>query len=172
MKRVTLLGLLLVAVFSFAVLPNSTSCCVEAFFVSPTVDGVIESQIIEALDEAEKSIDIAMYSFTDDQLAAAVIRAYDRGVKVRILLEDSRKNEQGGEFTFLSDGGVQTKSVTEDKLFHHKFVVIDGSLTITGSYNWSDAADTRNFENVVFVSCEEIADRYVKEFEKVWNASE
>jgi phosphatidylserine/phosphatidylglycerophosphate/cardiolipin synthase-like enzyme len=173
MKRVTLLGLLLVTVFGFTVLPNSACCCVEAFFVSPSVDGVIESEIIKALDEAEKSIDIAMYSFTDDQLAAAVIRAYKRpAVNIRILLEDSRKNELGSEFTFLHDNGVPIKWVTKGSLFHHKFVVIDGSLTITGSYNWSNNADENNFENVVFITCEAIAAVYVNEFEGIWDTLE
>lgn len=173
MKRVTLLCLLLVTVFSFTVLPNGACCCVEAFFVSPSVDGVIESEIIKALDEAEKSICIAMYSFTDDQLADAVIRAHDRrAVDVRVILEDRRKNEQAGKFTFLHDNGVPIKLVTEGNYFHHKFVVIDGSLTITGSYNWSDNADDDNFENVVFIRCKEIADVYVKEFEEIWDTLE
>ena len=172
MKRVALLCLLLVTVFTFTVLGNSTCCCVEAFFVSPSVDGVIESEIIKALDEAEKSIYIAMYSFTDDQLADAVIRAHDREVKVRVILEDSRKNERGGEYDRLHDSGIAIKLATKGSLFHHKFVVIDDSLTITGSYNWSDKADDDNFENVVFISCKEIAGVYVKEFEEIWNMLE
>ena len=172
MKRVTLLCLLLVTVFSFTVLPNSTCCCVEAFFVSPSVDGVIESEIIKALDEAEKSLDIAMYSFTDDELAAAVIRAYDRGVKVRVILEDGKRNERGGEYDRLHDSGIAIKLATKGSLFHHKFVVIDDSLTITGSYNWSNNADKNNFENAVFISCEEIAEVYVKEFKEIWDTLE
>ena len=172
MKRVTLLGLLLVAVFSFPVLPNSACCCVEAFFVSPTVAGVIESQIIKALDEAEKSIYIAMYSFTDDELAAAVLEAYRREVDVRVILEDGKKNENGGEYNSLHDSGIAIKLATTGSLFHHKFVVIDGSLTITGSYNWSNNADKNNFENVVFISCEAIAEVYVGKFEEVWDTLE
>ena len=173
MKRVTLLGLLLVTVFSFTVLPNSACCCVEAFFVSPTVDGVIESQIIKALDEAEKSIDIAMYSFTDDQLADAVIRAYARGVDTRILLDDGQDSSKGKrQFQKLVDAGIAVRVEHVTGLLHHKFVVIDGSLTITGSYNWSDNADADNFENVVVISCKEIADVYAKEFEEIWDTLE
>lgn len=168
MKRVALLCLLLVTVVSFTVLPNSACCCVEAFFVSPSVDGVIESEIIKALDEAEATIDIAMFSFTDDDLGAAVIRAYDREVDIRVILEDGRKNEPGGEYNRLLDHGIAIECATAGAYFHHKFAVIDGSLTITGSYNWSASADEKNFENVVFIDCEEIAQAYTNEFDQFW----
>ena len=173
MKRVALLCLLLVTVFSFTVLPNSACCCVEAFFVSPSVDGVIESEIIKALDEAEGSLDIAMYSFTDDELAAAIIRAYDRGVKVRILLDDGQDSDKGNrQFPKLIDAGIAVRVEHVTGLLHHKFAVIDERLVITGSYNWSDNADDNNFENVVFISCKEIAEVYVKEFKEIWNMLE
>jgi len=173
MKRVTLLCLLLVTVFSFTVLPNSACCCVEAFFVSPSVDGVIESEIIKALDEAEKSIYIAMYSFTDDQLADAVIRAHDREVKVRLLLDDGQDSDKGNrQFPKLIDAGIAVRVEHVTGLLHHKFAVIDEKLVITGSYNWSDSADDDNFENVVFISCKEIADVYVNEFEEIWDTLE
>ncbi len=174
MKRVALLCLLLVTVFSFTVLPNSACCCVEAFFVSPSVDGVIESEIIKALDEAEKSIYIAMYSFTDDQLADAVIRAHDRGVTtVRILLDDGQDSDEGNrQFPKLIHAGIEVRVEHVTGLLHHKFAVIDERLVITGSYNWSDNADDNNFENVVFISCKEIAEVYVKEFNEIWNMLE
>jgi len=159
--------------FSFTVLPNSTCCCVEAFFVSPSVDGVIESELIKALDEAEKSIYIAMYSFTNDGLAAAVIQAYDRGVKVQILLDDSQDSDKGKrQFPKLIDAGIAVRVEHVTGLLHHKFAVIDERLMITGSYNWSDNADDNNFENVVFISCKEIAEVYVKEFKEIWNMLE
>jgi len=168
MKRMALLCLSLVTLFTFTTLGSSACCSVEAFFVSPSVDGVIESRIIELLDNAEDSIYIAMYSFTDDELGAAVIEAHKRGVEVQILLDDGQNSDKGGrEYPKLIDAGitVSVKHVTGS--LHHKFVVIDGRLVITGSYNWSDNADDDNFENVLIVRCTEIADAYVAEFEGI-----
>ena len=169
MKRGALLCLLLVALSTFMVLGSCACCSVEAFFVSPSVDGVIESQIIEALNEAKETIHIAIYSFTDDQLAAAVIQAHERGVKVQILLDDGQDSNKGGrEYPRLIDAGITVRVEHVTGLLHHKFAVIDNQTVITGSYNWSDSADTRNFENALIVHCSEIANAYIMEFDRIW----
>jgi len=72
--------LLLVALLiALAPSGNAEECDVTTYFVSPSVDGVIEARVISALDSAQDSLLIAMYSFTDDQIGAAVIRAEERG---------------------------------------------------------------------------------------------
>ena len=173
MKRVAFLYLSLLTLFALTVLGNYASCSVEVLFVSPSVDGVIESRIIELLDKAEDSIYIAMYSFTDDQLGQAVVDAYGRGVDVKVLLDDGQDSEAGSrEWPKLKEAGVPVKVEHETGLLHHKFAVIDERLVITGSYNWSNNADDDNFENVVVISCEQIAEVYVKEFEEIWNTLE
>lgn len=53
-------------------------------------------------------------------------------------------------------------------LMHHKFIVIDGEITVTGSYNWTVSADDDNFENIVIIFCREIAIAYTQEFERLW----
>jgi phosphatidylserine/phosphatidylglycerophosphate/cardiolipin synthase-like enzyme len=68
------------------------TCSVQSYFVSPDVDGVIETAIIQAIDGARKSIDIGLFSFTDDQLGDAVVRAARRGVTVRVILGVNQDN--------------------------------------------------------------------------------
>jgi len=74
---------LLLAVGSVAI---AQSCSVRSYFVTPEVDGVIETAIINAIGQAQKTLDIALFSFTDDQLGSAVVQAHRRGVSVRVLL--------------------------------------------------------------------------------------
>ncbi len=161
-------GLLIVVMLACLAVVGSAkqeSCLVESFFVTPTVDQVIERKLIEALDQAEDSIIIAMYSFTDDELGAAVMRAYARGVDVRILLDEAQKDgAQGREWPKLVAAGIPVSVEHVIGLMHHAFVVIDTRLTITGSYNWTASADENNFENVVFIECPEIAWEYTNEF--------
>jgi len=133
---------------------TAADCAVEAFFVEPYVDGVIESAIIDAIDDAEEYIYAALYSFTDDELGAALLRAHYRGVDVQVLLD---RDETGGEACPLYEAGLTVLIEDSSYLFHHKFVVIDSELVITGSYNWSNSADRDNFENVVFIRCPDIA---------------
>jgi len=143
-------------------------CEVKAMFVSPEVDQVIEQELVELLDSATQTLDIAMYYFTDDDLGEAVIRAHRRGVKIRVLLDESQVGASGGEYQKLIAEGIPVAIENTSGLMHHKFVIIDGKITVTGSYNWTASADDRNFENIVIIFCPEIAQAYAQEFEKLW----
>jgi len=145
------------------------TCSVQAFFVSPDVDGVIEQELIALINQATSTLDVALYSFTDDQLGAAVIEAHQRGVKVRVFLDDGQEEARGGEYAKLVAAGVSVAVEHVKGLMHHKFAVIDGRIVVTGSYNWSNAADENNFENVVVVECPEIAAAFLEEFERLWD---
>jgi len=165
MYRTAAILVTLVVVAGLAGLANRSRCTVEAFFVSPEVDYVIERRLIEEIDQAEESILIAVYSFTDDDLGAAVVRAYDRGVDVRILLDEAQESgTQGREWPKLVAAGIPVTVEHVVGLMHHAFVVIDTKLTVTGSYNWTASADQNNFENVVFIECPEIAWEYTDKF--------
>jgi len=150
------------------------TCSVRCYFVSPDVDGVIETAIIQAINGAKKSLDIALFSFTDDQLGSAVVQAHRRGVSVRVLLSGGQERVLGGEHGKLVNANVAVAVAQGRGYFHHNFAVIDGELVITGSYDWSDAADQHNYENVVFISCpvltasQTVAEQYTSEFERLW----
>jgi len=145
------------------------TCSVQAFFVSPDVDGVIEQELIALINQATSTLDIALYSFTDDQLGAAVIEAHQRGVKVRVFLDDGQEEARGGEYAKLVAAGVSVAVEHVKGLMHHKFAVIDRRIVVTGSYNWSNAADENNFENVVVIECPEIAAAFLEEFNRLWD---
>jgi len=144
------------------------TCAVQALFVSPDVDGVIEQELIALINQATSTIDMALFTFTDDQLGAAVIRAHQRGVTVRVVLDGQNANSTGSEVEKLHTAGIPVRVDSASGRFHHKFVVIDGEIVITGSYNWSNAADDANFENVVVIHCPEIAAAFTQEFERLW----
>jgi len=151
--------------------PPCSSCTVKSLFVSPSVDGVIEARLISILDAATRTVDLALYSFTDDQLGAAVIRAHQRGVMVRVILDDGQEGSAGGrEHAKLVAAGIAVVVEKVTGLMHHKFLVVDRTITVTGSYNWSDAADQSNFENVVVIVYAEVADAFTAEFNRLWNA--
>ena len=150
------------------------SCSVSCYFATPEVDGVIETAIINAISHAQKTLDIALFSFTDDQLGNAVVQAHRRGVSVRVLLAGGQERVLGGEHGKLVEAGVAVAVAQGLGYFHHNFAIIDGQLVITGSYDWSDAADQHNYENVVFISCpvltaaQTVAEQYTSEFERLW----
>ena len=124
--------------------------------------------LISLINRANRSVYVAVYSFTRDSLATALISAKERGIEVRVVIEGERAYEQGSEYSRLKAAGVDVRLDGNPNLMHHKFMVIDGYIVVTGSYNWSTAAEDRNDENIVIIFDRDMAQRFTQEFERVW----
>jgi phosphatidylserine/phosphatidylglycerophosphate/cardiolipin synthase-like enzyme len=120
---------------------------------------------------AKDRIYVAIYSFTSDRLAEALIEARRRGVDVRVVMERREANVTGSEYPRLLGAGVDVRLDANPGLMHHKFMVIDGEIVVTGSYNWSAAAEERNDENLVVIRDRGVAGAYEREFERIWSQS-
>ena len=128
-----------------------------------------EGAIIQELDKAKETIDIAIYYFTDRDLANEVIGAYDRGVRVRIYLDKGQKEATYSKSRYLVKHGVPVRYSSNPYIMHHKFCVIDNEVVITGSYNWTASADKRNNENLLVIHDAKMAQEYLAEFNRLWN---
>ena len=138
----------------------------KAFFTN------IRSQIIPLLDKAEKDILIAMAWFTSGELFQALLNCINRGVHVELVLLDNATNFMyyAPDFNKLIEaGGILRIAGIENGFMHHKFCIIDDSLIITGSYNWTYYAETRNIENIVISDNKEVVLQYQKEFNSLVN---
>lgn len=113
----------------------------------------IRSEILKLLGKAEKDVLIAMAWFTSRDLLDAIINCQRRGICVKVILLDDIINhcDFGADFNlFIAEQGSEFYLYPPSKKFmHHKFCVIDGKIMITGSYNWTNYAESRNLENVV-----------------------
>jgi phosphatidylserine/phosphatidylglycerophosphate/cardiolipin synthase-like enzyme len=126
------------------------------------------SIIIEIIDSAEKYVYVAIYSFTLDNLGDALIRARDKGVEVKVVIEKEQGEVKGSEYERLLKAGINVRLDGNKYLMHHKFMVVDGKIVVTGSYNWSYGAEENNDENMIVVSNPDVARLYEKEFLRVW----
>jgi phosphatidylserine/phosphatidylglycerophosphate/cardiolipin synthase-like enzyme len=143
---------------------------VEVYF-SPD-DGTMD-RVLELVGEAGESVLFLAYSFTDDDLAQALAAAEDRGIAVAGVLDKAQAlSNTGGEYQNLLESGVEVRLDGNPKSMHHKVIVIDGEIVITGSYNFSRSARTRNDENTLVLHDPEIAALYLQEFERVWGEAE
>lgn len=128
-------------------------------FFSPK--GGIAEEIIRKIDYAQEYIDIAMYSFTYERIAEAMIRAKNRGVKIRILIDKGQSEGRDSKYKYLLDNGVAVIQDRHSGIMHNKIAIIDGRILFTGSYNWSKSAEERNQENLLeFIDEEEIIKIY------------
>jgi phosphatidylserine/phosphatidylglycerophosphate/cardiolipin synthase-like enzyme len=126
-------------------------------------------RIIDLILEAEESIDFMYYSFTSDGIADAILFQATQGIEVRGVF-DSYQDQAGigGEFQRLSQAGLNVLLDAHPEKLHHKVLIIDQKIVITGSYNLTKSAETKNDENLLVIHDPGIAGVYLGEFEWIY----
>ncbi|MCS6936487.1 MAG: phospholipase D family protein [Candidatus Bipolaricaulota bacterium] len=126
-----------------------------------------ERAIIETINTAQRSLHAALYQLTDPEIAQALQEAFRKGLEIQILLDD--EPSRGSKGCLLRDAGIPVKEFADSGIMHHKFAVVDGEKLLTGSYNWTTAAQTRNEENLLIIESVELAQAFLREFQRLWN---
>jgi phosphatidylserine/phosphatidylglycerophosphate/cardiolipin synthase-like enzyme len=140
---------------------------IEVYF-SPE-DGTLK-HILNAVNAAQKSIDFMAYSFTTDELAKAIIERAKTGVGVRgVFDQDQYHSNAGTAFDTLRNAGMDVWLDGNPRLMHHKVIIIDQKVVITGSYNFSNNAEHNNDENTLIIHNQDIAAQYTKEFKQIYD---
>ena len=131
------------------------------------------SLIIRTIGEAKKTIQVQAYSFTNADIAKALLDAHKRGVNVRVVLDKSQETEKYTSATFLANAGVPVRIDDDFAIAHNKIMILDGETVITGSFNFTKAAEERNAENVLVIrGNRELAKLYLQNWQWRWDASE
>ncbi len=139
----------------------------EVYF-SP--DDSVSKQLLRLVNDARSSIDVLAYSFTLDSLGDALVMASERGVAVRIVYDGSKAvADSGSEYEFLLSRGMDVRLDGDDGAMHQKTVVIDGSVVVFGSYNFTSAAEKRNDENIFIVHDPGVAAEFLDEFNRIYD---
>ncbi|KAA0174467.1 hypothetical protein FNF27_04063 [Cafeteria roenbergensis] len=129
------------------------------------------SAVLEPVARATKSVDVAVYGLTDDVVRNALMAAHQRGVAVRVIVDKEQAEEPGADAKWLAEQGVQVAEApgSEDgRLFHHKVILADAAVMVTGSLNLTKHASHANWENMV-VSAEPAAvASFQAEFNRLW----
>ena len=172
MKLFRLLFALSVIVALFPI-DSRAGMAVQACF-SPY--GKCSSHIVREIGQAQKEILVAVYAFTNDELAWALVKASQRGVKVQVVVDQEfDATNDSSKRSFLEQQRIPIRRVSGlDKgkgpgLMHQKFAVIDRRVVLTGSYNWTLSAENSNDENLLlFRDAGPLAEEYRKEFFSLW----
>lgn len=132
----------------------------------------IRNQIIPYLKQAKEEVAIAMAWFTSAELFDALLSCLKRSVNVELIILDNAINYMyyAPDFNLLIEAGGHLRIADSSVGFmHHKFCVIDNKIAITGSYNWTYYAETRNVENIVITDNMEIVNLYLTEYKRLAN---
>ena len=162
-KTVAIIGIFLALILICSVLlypkifpPN---VFVTVFF-SP--NGGCTTAILSEINNAKSEILVQAYSFTSAPIAKALVEAHKRGIKVQVILDKSQKTAQYTSATFLANSKIPTFIDSQHAIAHNKIIIIDGTTVITGSFNFTKAAEERNAENLLIIKSGELAKLYVE----------
>jgi phosphatidylserine/phosphatidylglycerophosphate/cardiolipin synthase-like enzyme len=124
--------------------------------------------VLRAIVNARRSILIAAYSFTNKDIADALVMTHlDNKVEIYIIADHTNKNNP--LFNYLKNSGIHIRFDHHHKIFHHKFMIIDDHHVETGSFNYTNAAVHKNAENVIILwNVRELAQIYKKEWLRLW----
>jgi phosphatidylserine/phosphatidylglycerophosphate/cardiolipin synthase-like enzyme len=134
----------------------------SAVTVCFTPGGSCTDAIVEALGRAKRTILVQAYSFTSAPIAKALLDAHKRGVQVQVILDKSQRSEKYSSADFLANQGVPTMIDAQHAISHNKVIVIDGELVITGSFNFTKAAQEKNAENLLILRDPALAAQYIE----------
>ncbi len=125
-------------------------------------------KIVELIDNAKSTVDICVFTITDNHVSKAVIRAFERDVGVRIVTDDDKSNDRGSDIDRFKRAGLDVRIDRSPSHMHHKFAIFDRRLLLTGSYNWTRGAAQSNEENFLVTDNAQLLQPYADEFEKLW----
>lgn len=132
----------------------------------------IKNVILDAIRNSQKNISIAVAWFTQRDLFNEIINSLDRGVNVSVILINDiiNRSEHGLDFSlYIQKGGKMCFVDSRKTLMHNKFSLFDEYILITGSYNWTYAAEQRNAENVILTDEINVCSAYANYFKHLWS---
>ena len=89
---------------------------------------------------------------------------------MKVVFEESQITDYS-EYWKLKNNGIDVRNDTNSKLMHDKVMIVDGTVVLTGSFNWSTSAEENNNENLIVIYGNDTASLYQNEFWKIWNTS-
>lgn len=134
-------------------------------------NGNCTAVIVEQIDNAKSEILIQAYSFTSAPIAKALVNAHKRGIKVQAILDKSQRSKRYSSATFLSNNNIPVFIDSIHAIAHNKIMIIDRETIITGSFNFTKAAEIKNAENILILKSKDLAKEYLKNWEEHKNHS-
>lgn len=179
-SKILLLSILIISVFINIILTSKVLTTKDSspftagydnihFAFSDITDNP-KTLLLQTINSAMHTLDIAIYNIKDKEIADAILRASERGVSVRILTDatKSESKKQAAILETLSKNGIDVK-VNSKRKMHLKMVIIDQKLIAMGSYNFTVESATENIEQLIAITSQEIGEIWTEVFERFWN---
>jgi phosphatidylserine/phosphatidylglycerophosphate/cardiolipin synthase-like enzyme len=135
-------------------------------YFTPPANSVVA--IVHAIDRSEQEVLVQAYGFTHNAIAQALVRAHQRGVKVRVLMDQKTQKSNSFVIDVLQAADIAVRQDGKHAIAHNKVMVIDQEVVITGSFNFTNSAATRNAENFLILKSSDLATQYRLQWQNHW----
>jgi phosphatidylserine/phosphatidylglycerophosphate/cardiolipin synthase-like enzyme len=134
-------------------------CVLQASFASGETEAVfspersIKEILLKEVESTTSSIDLAVREITFPEMAQALVKAKERGVKVRVIADSKQAKMKSSQITYLIHQGIPIKVLRgkDYGVMNHRFAILDSKKVVTGSFDWSEASEKWNYENIVIL---------------------
>ena len=126
--------------------------------------------IEQFLRRARTSVEICVFTITDDRLAEIILETHRRKIPVRIVTDNQKAEDLGSDIDRFEQAGIAVRVDRSPFHMHHKFALLDGKALLTGSYNWTRGAARDNEENLIITTDPRLIGPFQSTFERLWKA--
>ena len=140
------------------------------YFMNHPSDGPLK-ELLSILLNTKSSIDLCMYVLSFPALADIIIQLQEKAVEIRIIVDGREDEALRSQVGRLSNRGIRIRQNEESYsiLMHNKFAILDGSIVLTGSFNWTKTAVLLNYDNILVTSQSSIVNQYQGQFDHLWS---
>lgn len=155
---------------SAALTPSQNGSEAEQYYF-PRAGQKAQPELLQIIGSSKKTLDVAIYCFTDQDIASALIQAKKRGVAVRLISDHDQSTikTQKNILNSLKKAGIPIKVNSHSGIMHLKITIADQAIATTGSFNYTKSAETVNDEVFIVLKSADAAGKFENEFERLWN---
>jgi phosphatidylserine/phosphatidylglycerophosphate/cardiolipin synthase-like enzyme len=151
-------------------------CIFQASFASGQTEAVfspegsIKEVLLKEVESTTSTIDLAVREITSPEMVQALLKAKERGAKVRVIADSKQAKMKSSRITTLIQQGIPVKVLRgkDYGVMNHRFAIFDDKKVVTGSFDWSEASEKWNYENIVIIRDNEVVASYRREFDRLW----
>ena len=124
--------------------------------------------ILRCCLDAKKSIDVCVFTISDNYIRDALLAAHKRDITLRIITDNDKSQDKGSDIHTLIDAGVNLRMDHSRHHMHHKYAIFDDALLLNGSFNWTRSASDWNEENITITPDESLVHQFQRNFNQLW----
>lgn len=142
---------------------------VLGLYFTPPAD--VAAAVIDVINQSQSEVLVQAYGFTHNGIAQALVKAQERGVGVRVLLDQKSETTNRYVVDLFNTNNISMRFDGNHAIAHNKVMIVDDNIVITGSFNFTNSAQTRNAENLLVLRSADLAKNYKANWLAHWKHS-